>query len=175
MGIPLTQTYNLKQPFEVNLDGNMDNGRSSQGSSRDGPRPPGTSATPHISQLCLPILPRQDRSSLDFLVEELDNLLQHHGCNNILIVGDLNFHLERQARNNLVTVLGFTNHVTFHTHERGGLLDPVLSDIPEERISCQQLGKVGSSDHHAVLAKIHLHVAREKAAPRTIWLWEQAR
>ncbi|XP_045137177.1 uncharacterized protein LOC123519737 [Portunus trituberculatus] len=118
--------------------------------------------------------PRQGRFSLDFLAEEMDNLLQRHGCKNVLIVGDLNFHLEQQAYNNLVTVSGLTNHVTFQTHERGGLLDPVLSDLPEERILCQQLDKVGSSDHHAVLTKIQLHVAREKAAPRTIWLWEQA-
>ncbi|XP_045122826.1 uncharacterized protein LOC123511207 [Portunus trituberculatus] len=78
------------------------------------------------------------------------------------------------AYNNLVTVSGLTNHVTFQTHERGGLLNPVLSDLPEERILCQQRDKVGSSDHHVVLTKIQLHVAREKAAPRTIWLWEQA-
>ena len=118
--------------------------------------------------------PRQGRFSLDFLAEEMDNLLQHHGCKNVLIVGDLNFHLEQQAYNNLVTVHSLTNHVTFQTHERGGLLDPVLSDLPEERISCQQLDKVGSSDHHAVLTKILLHVAREKVAPRTVWVWEQA-
>ncbi|MPC51604.1 hypothetical protein E2C01_045453 [Portunus trituberculatus] len=58
--------------------------------------------------------PRQGRSSLNFLAEELDNLLQHHGCKNVLIVGDVNFHLEQQAYDNLVTVLGLTNHITLN-------------------------------------------------------------
>ena len=118
--------------------------------------------------------PRQGRSSFDFLAEELDNLLQRHGCKNILIVGDLNFHLEQQAYENLVSVQGLVNHVTFPTHERGGLLDPVLSDLPEANIRCQQLDKVGSSDHHAVLTHIHLPAAREGAVPRTIWMWDKA-
>ena len=89
-------------------------------------------------------------------------------------MGDLNFHLEQQAYENLVSVQGLVNHVTFPTHERGGLLDPVLSDLPEANIRCQQLGKVGSSDHHAVLTHIHLNAAREDAVPRTTWVWDKA-
>ena len=118
--------------------------------------------------------PRQGRSSLDFLTEELDNLLQRHECRRVIIVGDLNFHLERQAYENLVTVQGLVNHVKFPTHERGGLLDPVLSDLPQANVRCQQLDKVGSSDHHVVLTQVQLTVAREAAFPRSIWLWEQA-
>ena len=113
--------------------------------------------------LCLLFHPhKQGRSSLDFLAEELDNLLQRHGCKNVLIVGNFNFHLEQQPYNNLVTVLGLTNNVTFQTHERGRLLDPVLSDLPEERISYQQLGEVRSSNHHTVLTKIQLNVLHLK-------------
>ena len=118
--------------------------------------------------------PRQGRSSFDFLAEELDNLLRRYGCKNVLIVGDLNFHLEQQTYENLTTVHGLVNHVTFPTHERGGLLDPVLSDLPEANIRCQQLEKVGSSDHHAVLTHINLSAAREDAVPRTIWVWDKA-
>ena len=118
--------------------------------------------------------PRQGRSSFDFLAEELDNLLRRYGCKNVLIVGDLNFHLEQQAYENLTTVHGLVNHITFPTHERGGLLDPVLSDLPEANIRCQQLQKVGSSDHHAVLTHINLSAAREDAVPRTIWVWDKA-
>ena len=118
--------------------------------------------------------PRQGRSSLDFLAEELDDLLRRHQCKTVLIVGDINFHLEQQAFDNLVAVQGLVNHVTFPTHEGGGLLDPVLSDLPEDNVSCWQLDRVGSSDHHAVLTHIRLNAAREEAVPRTIWLWEEA-
>ena len=114
---------------------------------------------------------RQGRSSFDFLAEELDNLLQCHKCKTILVMRDLNFHLEQQAYDNLVSIQGLVNHVTFPTHEQGGLIDPVLSDLPEANIRLeQQIGKVSSSDHHATLTHIHLNAAREGAVPRTIWM-----
>uniref|UniRef100_A0A0P4VP62 Endonuclease/exonuclease/phosphatase domain-containing protein n=1 Tax=Scylla olivacea TaxID=85551 RepID=A0A0P4VP62_SCYOL len=118
--------------------------------------------------------PRQGRSALDFLTEELDTMLQRHKCSHVMILGDLNFHLEQDAFNSLLMVQGLTNHVSFPTHERGGSLDPVLTDLPDSSIVCHQLGTVGTSDHHAVLARVKLDIAREAAAPRTIWLWEQA-
>uniref|UniRef100_A0A0P4VX79 Uncharacterized protein n=1 Tax=Scylla olivacea TaxID=85551 RepID=A0A0P4VX79_SCYOL len=118
--------------------------------------------------------PRQGRAPLDFLTEELDTLLQRHKCSHVMIVGDLNFHMEQDAFSNLLTVQALTNHVTFPTHERGGLLDPVVTDLPEASISCQQLGPVGSSDHFAVLSQVELQTAREDAIPRTVWLWNRA-
>ena len=118
--------------------------------------------------------PRQGRSALDFLTEKLDTLLQQHRCSHVMILGDLNYHLEQDAFNSLLTVQGLANHVTFPTHERGGSLDPVLTDLPDSSILCQQLGMVGTSDHHAVLTRVKLNAAREAAAPRSIWLWERA-
>ena len=41
---------------------------------------------------------------------------------------------------------GLVNHLTFPTHEWGGSLDSVLSDLPETSILSQPLGPVGSSD-----------------------------
>ena len=117
--------------------------------------------------------PKQGRSQLDFLTEELDTLLSRHKCRHAMIVGDLNPHLEKEAFENLLLVHGLQNHVTFPTHERGGLLDPVLTDLPDTTIACQQLGTVGSSDHHAVLTQVTLTLAREKAVPRTVWLWQR--
>ena len=118
--------------------------------------------------------PRQGRVPLDFLTEELDSLLLRHQCSQVMVVGDLNFHLEQEAFDNLLAVQGLANHVTFPTHERGGMLDPVLSDLPETSIQCKQLGPVGSSDHYTVLAQVELNTAREVAVSRTIWLWERA-
>ncbi|XP_045130533.1 uncharacterized protein LOC123515742 [Portunus trituberculatus] len=118
--------------------------------------------------------PRQGRAPLDFLTEELDTLLLRHQCSHVMVVGDLNCHLEQNAYDDLLEVQGLTNHVTFPTHVRGGMLDPVLSDLPETSVRCQQLGPVGSSDHYAVLARVELNATREDAVPRTIWLWGRA-
>lgn len=118
--------------------------------------------------------PRQGRAPLDFLTKELDTLPQHHKCSHVMIVGDLNFHMEQDAYNNLLETQGLTNHITLPTHEQGGLLDLVKTDLPNTSIHCQQLGPVGSSDHFAVLSQVELLTAREAAIPRTIWLWDKA-
>ena len=85
-----------------------------------------------------------------------------------MIVGDLNPHMEQDAYNNLLAVQGLTNHVTFPTHKRRGMLDPVITDLPEATIRCQQLAPVGSSDQYATLSHVELLVAREDAITRII-------
>ncbi|KAK4288461.1 hypothetical protein Pmani_038511 [Petrolisthes manimaculis] len=118
--------------------------------------------------------PRQGPASLHYLSEKLDDLLILHRCSHVLVVGDLNHHLEQQAYENLLDVQGLIDHVTFPTHERGGTLDPVISDLQEDTLCCHQLGPVGSSDHHAVLTKVNVGVARDEATTRTIWMWDKA-
>ena len=90
------------------------------------------------------------------------------------MVGDLNYHIEQHAYKNFLAVHGLTDHVIFPTHERGGTLDPVISDLQEDTLRCHQLGLVGSSDHHAVLTQVDVSVARDEATTRTIWLWNKA-
>ncbi|MPC73195.1 hypothetical protein E2C01_067515 [Portunus trituberculatus] len=114
--------------------------------------------------------PRQGPDSLLYLNEALDNLMMAHSCSHVLIVRDLNHHLEREAYENLLEVQGLTDHVTFPTHERGGTLDLVISDYQEDRLQCHQLGLVFSSDHHAVLTQLEVGVAWDEATTRTIWL-----
>ncbi|XP_063845411.1 uncharacterized protein LOC135091588 [Scylla paramamosain] len=118
--------------------------------------------------------PRQGPDSLLYLKEALDVLLVTHRCQHFLLVGDLYHHLEHDAYENLLTVQGLKDHVTFPTHERGGTLDPVISDLEEDTLSCHQLGLVGSSDHHAVLTQVDMGVARDEATTRTVWLWDRA-
>ena len=60
---------------------------------------------------------RQEPDSLLFLLETLDNLMLAHSCTHVLIVSDLNHHLERDAYENLPEVQGLTDHVTFSAHE----------------------------------------------------------
>ncbi|KAK4290453.1 hypothetical protein Pmani_036646 [Petrolisthes manimaculis] len=118
--------------------------------------------------------PRQGPDPINFLTEHLDDLLTRHRCRHVLIVGDLNHHMEGAAYENLLTVQGLTDYVTFPTHERGGTLDPAITDLGEDTVTCHQLGQVGSSDHHAILIKTEVGVAREEAVSRTIWLWDRA-
>ncbi|MPC93167.1 hypothetical protein E2C01_088289 [Portunus trituberculatus] len=87
MKIPLTQTYNLKRPFEVNQDGN---GRSSQGNSGDGPQPSGRedindynpptrrniTHAPHLNScVCQCPLTQQLRQYYDF--ETIQQVMNH--------------------------------------------------------------------------------------------------
>ena len=62
----------------------------------------------------------------------------------------------------------------FPTHEWGELLVPVITDLPEASICCQQLAPVGSSDHYAILSQVELLAAREDAITCAIWLWDRA-
>ena len=118
--------------------------------------------------------PRQGPAPLHFLTETLDVLLTRHRCRNVLIVGDLNHHHEEAAYGNLLTVQGLTDLVTFPTHERGGTLDPVITDLREGTATCHQLEPVGSSDHHAILTRVDVGIARDEASSRTIWQWDRA-
>ena len=72
-----------------------------------------------------------------------------------------------------MSVQGLINQFTFPTNERGGLLNPVMSDLPEANTRYKQLKNVGRSDHHAALPHINLNGAREDAVPRTIWVWDK--
>ena len=123
--------------------------------------------------LCFMYRPfKQGPSPLDFLTEELDTLLLRCRCSHVMVVGDLNFHLEQEAFNNVLMVHGLVNHVIFPTHEQKESLDPVLSDLPETSILCQPLEPVSSSVHYAVLTQVQLNMVREDTAQRTIWLWD---
>ena len=125
--------------------------------------------------LCVTYRPQwQGSAPITFLTEHLDNIMATQNCQNCIIVGDLNQHLIQRAFTELTVVQGLANHVSFPTHIRGGSLDPVLTDLPEESVQCCQLDRIGSSDHNAILSKINLSPAREDDNPRVIWLWEQA-
>ena len=80
----------------------------------------------------------------------------------------------------LTVVQGLQNHVDFPTHQRGGSLDPVLTDLAGDSVRCRPLDFVGTSDHLAVLSTIKIAPAREEEHHRTIWLcdrvdWEAVR
>ena len=125
--------------------------------------------------LCVCYRPQwQGAEPLQFLHTHLDRLLQQYSCTSTIIVGDLNQHMVARSFEELLTVYGLTNHVTFPTHILGGSLDPVISDLPEEAVTCRPLSAVGSSDHLAILSTIHVAALRDASMKRTNWLWGKA-
>ena len=91
-----------------------------------------------------------------------------------MVVGDLNQHQVVRAFTKLTVVQRLQNHVNFPTHQRGGSLDPVLTDLAGESVQFHSLDYVGTSDHLAFLSTISLPPACDEEHHRTIWLWEHA-
>ncbi|KAG0717350.1 hypothetical protein GWK47_008070 [Chionoecetes opilio] len=54
--------------------------------------------------------PRQGPASLQYLTGALDDLMLEHRCRHVLVVGDLNHHLEQHAYESLQTVQGLTDN-----------------------------------------------------------------
>ncbi|KAG0710902.1 hypothetical protein GWK47_021822 [Chionoecetes opilio] len=55
--------------------------------------------------------PRQGPASLQYLTGALDDLMLEHRCRHVLVVGDLNHHLEQYAYENLLILHSLTDHV----------------------------------------------------------------
>ena len=124
--------------------------------------------------LCICYRPQwQGSEPVDYLHNNLDDLLHQFSCKHVIIVGDMNQHLVARPFEELLTVYGLCNHVDFPTHISGSSLDPVITDLPDDLISCCSLGTVGSSDHYVILTKIKIEITRDKAVTRTIWMWDK--
>ena len=115
----------------------------------------------------------QGREPIEFLQQNLDNLLYEHSCKHLVVVGDMNQHLVMRSFEDLLTTYGLTNHVNFPTHDSGSSLDPVITDIDESLVSCRPLRNVGSSDHRAIFTTINIHPVCDDALNRKTWLWKQ--
>ena len=125
--------------------------------------------------LCAMYRPWWHRSEpLIWLSNHLDEIMESHRCQNMLIAGDLNQPEVPTAFTELMLVHGLTNYVTFPTHRSGSSLDPVLSDLPDGYVRCRPLDYVGSSDHIGILTSVSLSIAMDECTVRTIWAWNRA-
>lgn len=115
--------------------------------------------------------PRQRGASLDFLTEQVNALLTRPRCRRVLVLGDLNQHMEGVANDHPLTVHGLAHRVPFPSHERGATLGLGLG---EGRYTCHQLVPVGSPDHHVILTRANVGVARDDPTFHTICLWGRA-
>ena len=116
----------------------------------------------------------QGTEPIDFLHNNLDDIMVKYSCQHLIIVGDMNQNIIKRSFENLLSVYGLTNHVSFPTHISGSSLDPVITDLPESLVSCQPLGFVGSSDHKVIHTKINIAPNYDKSYERIIWLWDRA-
>ena len=124
--------------------------------------------------LCVCYRPQwQGSDPIHFLHANIDTLLLQYSCKHLIVVGDMNQHLVARQFASLLNVFGLNNHVNFPTHTSGSSLDPVITDLPEEAVTCHPLGMVGSSDHSAVLTSINIIVDYDEATTRTNWLWSR--
>ena len=80
--------------------------------------------------------PWQGGAPLTFLTSRLDAIMATHGCQNTVIVGDLNQHIVHRDFTKLTVVHGLINHVNFPTHIHGASLDPILTDLPSDSVQC---------------------------------------
>ncbi|KAG0716722.1 hypothetical protein GWK47_009008 [Chionoecetes opilio] len=125
--------------------------------------------------LCVCYRPQwQGREPIEYLHTHLDDLLQQHTCEHVIIIGDMNQHLVARSFDDFLTVYGLTNQVDFPTHISGSSHDPVISDLPDSVVTCSPLGAVGSSDHMAILNTIQVAAQRDAPITRTNWLWGRA-
>ena len=115
----------------------------------------------------------QGRDPLEFLSDNLDNLMLQHNCTNVILLGDWNQHLVQDTFDEFLSVHSLHNHVDFPTHLSGSSLDPVISDIPDLLESCEPLSLVGTSDHHGILTRFRIAADKDNRKPRTLWLWEK--
>ena len=118
--------------------------------------------------------PSQGAVLLEYLIENIDSMMVANQCSNVMIIGDLNQNSVKNAFNTLLVVHDLKNYVTFPTHNSGSSLDPVVTDLPPHSVQCSPLDFVGTSDHVAVLTKIHFERPREESHTRTLWKWEAA-
>ena len=118
--------------------------------------------------------PSQGTTLIDYLTVNLDSIMTASQCERVLIVGDLNPHTVQHSFNTLMVVHDLQNHVTFPTHISGSSLDPVMTDLPPSDVQCSPLDLVGTSDHVAVLTKVHFRRPREESYTRMLWRWDAA-
>ena len=113
--------------------------------------------------------PSQGLGVFNYLRDNLDRFVLKWKVKNVVILGDLNPRAIEGHFLNFISSLNLENHVHFPTHIAGSMLDPVLTDLPPSAIKCSSLGKVGTSDHFAVLAEIRFKKPKPESYSRVLW------
>ena len=59
--------------------------------------------------------------------------------------------------------------VKFPTHLKGNILDLVLTNVPERVLEVEEVGRLGASDHVAILTKVGTGAKKEKNVVKYLW------
>ena len=118
--------------------------------------------------------PSQGTAVFEFIRENCDTLATKYKASNTVIIGDLNPTNVRSQFDNFLNMMDLENHVNFPTHISGSSLDLILSDMATDKIHCSPLGRVGSSDHEAIIARVEFRRPKPEKFIRTVWKWKQA-
>ena len=118
--------------------------------------------------------PSQGYGLLRYINENLDALILKYKAKHVFIIGDLNPRNIQTQFNECIAINNLYNHVNFPTHISGSSLDPVLSDMSSDKVTCSSMGFVGTSDHVAVLTTLDFKKPRAEKFSRQLWKWESA-
>jgi Reverse transcriptase (RNA-dependent DNA polymerase)/Endonuclease-reverse transcriptase len=116
-------------------------------------------------------------------LEKLCEILQRSANENFVAIGDYNLPDIDWATNssgpngrillNVINENNFEQLVNFATHDKGNILDLVVTNCASRIISVSESGKLGNSDH--IIIETTIDVGRTEYAPaRTIISWDKA-
>ena len=88
----------------------------------------------------------------DFL-EFASNTLPEH--QNSVYIGDFNLHISEDD-NESIEAMGLYQHVGFHTHQGGKILDLIISDIHQQTTIVSTAPGPFLSDHHAIIGTLNI-------------------
>lgn len=77
---------------------------------------------------CLP--PLQGTSLFDILTENIDTIIMSSDREQVIIIGDMNQQIVREAFNTLLVVHDLYSFVISPTHRSNSSLEPVVTDLP---------------------------------------------
>ena len=114
---------------------------------------------------------------LNELTDKLSDLAIENNTDSI-ILEDLNIHLndeqsyDTELLNDTINSLGYKQHVSFHTHTAGHILDAVITKFDSDLILKCIPGKF-ISDHRAVICYLKCHKERPKKQVQSVRRWNK--
>jgi hypothetical protein len=112
---------------------------------------------------------RPGNSKVDFL-QDFESMLESSNGDKRIFTGDFNLHVENPDKNDrdfldLIKSHGLVQHVKESTHEKGGILDLILSRPSDRLVNNVRVGN-DFSDHKSVECTISIEMKKEEIIQR---------
>ena len=100
-----------------------------------------------------------DLAFIEDFLEFASNTLPEH--QNSIYIGDFNLHVSKEDANpaifnDSIEAMGLYQHVGFHTHQGGNILDLIISDIRQQTTIVSTAPGPFLSDHHAIIGTLNV-------------------